>query len=133
MPRTDRRATAHEAAIIAALRAHGRFVSAQQLHLALHASGHAVGLATVYRRLHALESEGVLDAISVDGETMYKSCAAPRSRHHHHLVCERCGESHEIDPPPEAWIERAAASRGYTGVRHILEVFGVCRDCAGAD
>ncbi len=124
------RQTVQKAAIRRALDERDGFVSAQQLHTALEHGGDRVGLATVYRQLNALAGSGEADTITVDGELLYKACG--RGAHHHHLVCERCGRSDEIDPPSEEWIQRAAAARGYTVTRHVFEVFGLCPACATA-
>ncbi len=125
---TGVRRTAQKAAIRQALDAKDGFTSAQQLHADLEAGGDRVGLATVYRQLNALTEAGLVDTITVDGESLYKACG--ESAHHHHLVCENCGKSDEIDPPSEEWIQAAAAARGYTVTRHVFEVFGLCADCA---
>lgn len=127
---TAGRQTVQKAAIRRALDERDGFVSAQQLHTALERGGDRVGLATVYRQLNALAGSGEADTITVDGELLYKACGT--AAHHHHLVCERCGRSDEIDPPSEEWIQSAAAARGYTVTRHVFEVFGLCPECAAA-
>ncbi|GAA1695584.1 transcriptional repressor [Microbacterium sediminicola] len=103
------------------------FVSAGQLHDLLTGQGVSVGLATVYRQLNSLAESGQADTIPVAGGQLFRSCT-PGS-HHHHLICEGCGLAVEIDPPDEAWIERAAQRRGFTVTRHLFEVFGRCREC----
>lgn len=127
---TEGRRTVQKAVIRDALDRREGFVSAQQLHMTLDEGGDRVGLATVYRQLNALAAAGLADTITVEGEILYKACGD--QRHHHHLVCERCGKSDEIDPPSESWIQRAAAARGYTVTRHVFEVFGLCPECATA-
>ncbi|MEZ3160718.1 transcriptional repressor [Microbacterium sp. BWT-B31] len=127
---TEGRRTVQKTVIRQALDQREGFVSAQQLHSALEAAGDRVGIATVYRQLNALAAAGLADTITVDGEILYKACGD--RTHHHHLVCERCGRSDQIDPPSESWIQSAAAARGYTVTRHVFEVFGLCADCAAA-
>ncbi len=104
------------------------FISAQQLHQRLDAEGTPVGLATVYRQLNVLAESGQADTIPIAGGQLYRACAP--GAHHHHLVCENCGKAVEIDPPSEQWIRAAAQQNGYTITRHVLEVFGLCSDCA---
>ena len=74
------------------------FVSAQALHAAMKGTGSEVGLATVYRALADLATEGDADSLQSDGESLYRACT-PGS-HHHHLICRRCGTTVEIAADP---------------------------------
>lgn len=107
------------------------FVSAQQLYDELRAAGERVGLATVYRTLQAMTEAGELDAVRTDeGGTLFRMCGP---RHHHHLVCRSCGLTVELDGPTvEQWAAQAADEHGFADVKHVVELFGVCRDCATA-
>ncbi len=126
----ETRRTAQKAAVERVLTASPNFVSAQQVHQELHDEGTSVGLATVYRQLHALAASGRADTISSSSGQLFRSC--DQEHHHHHLVCEKCGRAVEIDPPSEAWIQATAAEHGYTVTRHVFEVFGLCKTCADA-
>jgi Fur family ferric uptake transcriptional regulator len=107
------------------------FRSAQQLHALLRGAGENVGLATVYRTLQAMAVDGDVDMLRTDeGEAVYRACS---TGHHHHLVCRGCGRTVEVEGPAvEAWAERVSADHGFTDVRHTLEIFGTCADCAQA-
>ncbi len=124
MTRGDRRT-----AIAQALESDGTFLSAQQLYAGLRSRGQRVGLATVYRHLQALTESGHVDALRTDdGETVYRRCAT--ERHHHHLVCRRCGRTVEVQGPTvERWAERIAAEHGFRDVEHTVEIFGTCASC----
>ncbi|MBG6181245.1 Fe2+ or Zn2+ uptake regulation protein [Arthrobacter sp. CAN_A1] len=62
------------------------FVSAQELHRRIKAEGGSVSLATTYRILQSLASDGLADVLrNAEGESVYRRCAA--GRHHHHLLC----------------------------------------------
>ena len=105
------------------------FVSAQSLHAALKGGGSTVGLATVYRALADLATEGEADSLQQDGESLYRACT-PNS-HHHHLICRSCGTTVEIAADEvEAWAQTVAAQHGFTQPRHIVDVFGYCPDCS---
>jgi Fur family ferric uptake transcriptional regulator len=107
------------------------FVSAQSLHASLKGGGSTVGLATVYRALADLATEGEADSLQQDGESLYRACT-PNS-HHHHLICRSCGTTVEIAADEvEAWAQNVAAQHGYTQPRHIVDVFGYCPDCGRA-
>jgi Fur family ferric uptake transcriptional regulator len=117
-------------AVRGALEATPGFVSAQDLHQQLSAAGTRIGLATVYRQLGALAANGEADTIPVASGLLYRACE-PGS-HHHHLICENCGKAVEIDLPSEEWIRAAASEHGYTITRHVMEIFGLCPDCASS-
>ena len=107
------------------------FVSAQSLHASLKGGGSTVGLATVYRALADLATEGEADSLQQDGESLYRACT-PNS-HHHHLICRSCGTTVEIAADEvEAWAQTVAAQHGYTQPRHVVDVFGYCPDCSRA-
>lgn len=104
-------------------------MTAQELHAALRSRGTRIGLTTVYRQLQRLAESGEVDVIRTDvGEAAYRRCRT--ERHHHHLVCDRCGRTIEIEGPTvERWAASVATSHGFTDVSHHVEVFGVCPNC----
>ncbi len=128
---TQPRATKQRQAVADLLSDRSGFRSAQQIHAELRERGERVGLATVYRNLGLLVQLGEVDTLQQeDGEALYRRCS---SRHHHHLVCRRCGRTVEVaGPAVEQWANRVAAEHGFTELSHTLELFGVCADCAPA-
>jgi Fur family ferric uptake transcriptional regulator len=106
------------------------FHSAQELHTRLVERGTRVGLSTVYRTLQAMAEAGDLDVLRQEnGEALYRRCSG---RHHHHLVCRRCGRTIEIEGTDvEVWAARMAAEHGFVDPTHEVEVYGTCPDCAG--
>jgi Fur family transcriptional regulator, ferric uptake regulator len=108
------------------------FVSAQSLHARLREENTGIGLATVYRALAGLASQGDADSLqSPEGENLYRACAT--TGHHHHLICRNCGLAVEIEASEvEQWAQRTAASHGFTEAEHIVDIFGLCGACAAA-
>lgn len=103
------------------------FVSAQALHQRLVEHGSGVGLATVYRTLNALVENGEADALTRDGETVYRACDPG---HHHHLVCRGCGLTVEIHADEvEVWAKKVAREHGFAKPQHVVDIFGLCPDC----
>ena len=125
------RSTRQRAAIKAALDAAEGFKSAQDIHADLRSTGGSVGLTTVYRALQSLADSGEIDALRKDdGETVYRQCSTPV--HHHHLVCQVCGRSVEVEGPEvEKWADEVARRHGFTAISHQVEVFGTCPLHAG--
>ena len=105
------------------------FQSAQQLHAKLLGVGETVALATVYRLLQSMVSEGEVDALrSPDSETKYRRCQ--RKEHHHHLICRQCGHTIEIaETTVQRWAEKTARQHGFRAVSHTLELVGICGTC----
>ena len=105
------------------------FVSAQSLHAAMKDSGSPVGLATVYRALTDLATEGAADSLQQEGEALYRACTT--GSHHHHLICRRCGSTVEIAADAvETWAREVAAQHGFTQPEHVVDVFGYCAECS---
>lgn len=126
------RATWQRAAVRELLAETDEFRSAQQLHELLRGRGSTIGLTTVYRALQHLADAGELDVITISGdEKLYRQCAD--TGHHHHLVCRVCGRTREVDvPAAEKAATQLATQYGYDQVRHTLEIFGRCPQCAAA-
>ena len=104
-----------------------RHLTAEDVYRLLDAAGVEIGLATVYRQLNGLAAKGRADTIRLNEQQMFRIC--DESGHHHHLVCEQCGRTVEIDPPDENWLRKVAQEHGYTVISHTVEVFGLCPDC----
>jgi Fur family ferric uptake transcriptional regulator len=117
--------------VVALLAESEEFLGAQGIHAALRGRGASVGLATVYRTLGMMAAQGEVDTlVRPDGETLYRRCS---DRHHHHLVCRRCGRTVEVaGPGVESWAQAVAEEHGFTDVSHTLELFGLCAQCRGA-
>ena len=128
MTDTARRPTRQRAAVEALLVDINDFISAQNLHARLRAEGQNVGLATVYRTLQAMATDGDVDMVrTADGEAVYRQCS---TGHHHHLVCRSCGRTVEVEGPAvESWADKIGAEKGFSDVQHTLEIVGTCADC----
>jgi len=124
-----KRNTWQREAVKEALDTSENFVSAQALHSTLRESGSPIGLATVYRALADLASDGDADSLQQEGESLYRACT-PNS-HHHHLICRNCGLTVEIEADAvEEWAQSVAAQHGFTRANHVVDVFGLCAACS---
>ena len=128
---TTKRNTWQREAVREALSTTEGFVSAQALHSGLRDGGSSIGLATVYRALNDLATEGEADTLQQEGESLFRACT-PGS-HHHHLICRNCGTTVEIEADAvEHWAQQVAAQHGFTAPQHIVDVFGLCPECSRA-
>ncbi|MFH0772800.1 MAG: Fur family transcriptional regulator [bacterium] len=83
--------------------------------------------ATVYRILTSLVRLEVVREIHLgDRETRYElaNCG-----HHHHLVCENCGDIEDIELCEDALLKEARKHSSFKIKRHSLEFFGTCKKC----
>jgi len=123
-----RRNTWQREAVREALSTSEGFVSAQALHSSLRESGSPIGLATVYRALADLATEGSADSLQQEGESLFRACTP--GTHHHHLICRNCGTTVEIEADAvETWAQQVASQHGFTQPHHIVDVFGFCPAC----
>lgn len=83
---------------------------------------------TIYRQLEKMEKEGLVRRVNIsDANATYEAVS---SAHHHHLVCERCGDVRDIVLKNEKALLKAIAAQGFTTNTHKFEIFGLCASCA---
>ena len=126
------RLTAHRAAVVCAIEAADRPLTADEV---VRESG--VPTSTVYRQLAELVDIGVVARVAGAGGSDRHELAEPYSQHHHHhLVCTECGIVTDFDPSRqlERLIDREVAAllehSGFEVSHHVFDVRGRCRDCA---
>lgn len=121
------RVTRQRLAVLENLAGRDELVTAQDLHHELRSKGTRLALATIYRTLGALAEAGEVDTFPVEGQQGFRRCGID---HHHHLVCEGCGNVQEIASEEfETWVTRVARRRGFTVKGHTADIFGLCRSC----
>ncbi|WP_116051237.1 Fur family transcriptional regulator [Amycolatopsis palatopharyngis] len=122
------RFTRQRAAVAHALEQFDDFRSAREIHDALLARGHNIGLTTVYRALQWLADTGIVDVLHVGtGELAYRRCS---SRRHHHLICRDCGRTIEVHSEDVLrWIDYVSTQHGFSDVGYTMEIFGRCPTC----
>lgn len=105
------------------------FISAQSLHQRITKAKTKIGLTSVYRALQKMVESGVVDTFrNPEGESEYRLCTPS---HHHHIVCTSCGFTVEIDGEEiESWATTAAKRNGFSSIKHIADIYGLCQRCA---
>lgn len=89
----------------------------------------ASDLVTVYRNLETFESLGVLQRVPLENGTQLFELTAP-DEHYHHLICRECHKAERLDICVSKELVGKARTQGYSQIAHVLEVYGLCKDCA---
>lgn len=84
-----------------------------------------IGIATVYRTLNSLVTDGLLELVDVPGETARYEAAG--KHHHHHFLCRKCSSMFEV----EGCLGnlKTLVPKGFKMEEHHLTLFGLCKDC----
>lgn len=128
---SGQRLTPHRRAVLAVLAASEHPLTAEEL-----VSRSQVPQSTAYRQLAELVDAGVVARVGgVDRVERHELSERFSQRHHHHLVCTRCGAVADFDASAalEALIDReleaVAGDRGFTATHHVFDVRGICANC----
>jgi Fur family transcriptional regulator, ferric uptake regulator len=120
------------AALIALLDAQSCALSAAEIEDQLRSGdGRPVARASIYRILEQLEALKLVTRVEV-GQGLARFEAARAEGHHHHMVCDACGQVIPFeDPDLERAIEQLAQRVAFTVAEHDVVLHGACADCAG--
>src|SRR5579871_5200419 len=124
----NRQATTQRRIILQALMDRRAYVTPRELHTLLHQQYPNIGQATVYRTLELLVEAGAATRfMQENNESKYIYCPP---RHHHHLVCTRCGLVEDIDgcviPALGAALEKKT---NFQINDHAVTFYGFCANC----
>jgi Fur family ferric uptake transcriptional regulator len=99
-------------------------------------AGRGLPQSSIYRNLSVLEQAGVVRRVITEEEFARFELAEEFTVHHHHLICSQCGKVEDIEIPRtlesdlDRTIDRVAKRTGFAEVRHRLDLFGTCGNCA---
>ncbi|HWH95018.1 MAG TPA: Fur family transcriptional regulator [Baekduia sp.] len=120
------------AALIALLDGQRCALSAAEIEDTLRAGdgGRPVARASIYRILEELEELKLITRVEV-GQGLARFEAARPEGHHHHMVCDACGQVIPFeDPDLERSIQKLARRVTFTVAEHDVVLHGACGDCA---
>jgi Fur family transcriptional regulator, ferric uptake regulator len=133
LERDGYRLSAPRSAVVQTLATLGCSVTAKEIADRLHERGEDVGVASIYRTLDLLDRLRLARRVdAAEGVARYEPID-PSGEHHHHLVCERCGEVVAFeDRDLERAIERLSHSVDYAIDAHDVTLRGKCPSCRAA-
>ncbi len=107
-----------------------RFLSPEELWLALKGRFKTIGLPTVYRNLEELANGGVISTVIHPNRQLYYYFCTAESGHHHHFICTSCRRVEDIPECTVAAMEGEIVTRtGGKITSHIVQFNGFCRHC----
>ncbi len=97
--------------------------------------GAAQSQSSLYRNLAVMERSGAVHRVVSGADVTRYELTEEHTEHHHHLVCNSCGNVEDLTLP--AGIERALArpadeangKRDFTVQDHRFELMGTCATC----
>ncbi len=105
-------------------------LSALDIEDALREHGRTVARASVYRILDELVGLGLVTRVDVGQATARYEPARPDGHHHHHLVCDACGDVFPFaDDELERSIDRVAGRVAFDVAEHEIVLHGSCAQC----
>ncbi|HET8980540.1 MAG TPA: Fur family transcriptional regulator [Solirubrobacteraceae bacterium] len=92
--------------------------------------GRPVARASVYRVLELLQDHDLINRLDLgDGVARYE-LVDPAGEHHHHMVCDSCGQLVPFhDPALERSISRLSDRLGFRTKDHEVTLHGHCPAC----
>ncbi len=107
-------------------------MSAQEIFIELRNLGTALGLATVYRSLESLQTQGHLQAINLGDHQSYYQVLPKSGHNQHHLICTHCRKVIPLPSCPVGDLEDKLSDTYHFAIDyHVLDFYGTCQTCRG--
>jgi Fur family transcriptional regulator, ferric uptake regulator len=131
LERDGYRLSAPRSAVVETLADLGCSVTAKEIAGRLRERGEDVGVASIYRTLELLDKLRLARRVDAgEGVARYEPID-PSGEHHHHLVCQRCGEVSAFeDSELERAIEKLSRRVDYSIDAHDVTLRGECPACS---
>ena len=117
-------------AVIELLGAEGGCLEADDVAARLRLQYKRAGTASVYRALALLSELGLLHKVALaDGPARFE-LVLPDGEHHHHIVCDGCGQTVAFsDPSLERAVHAISDQTSFLIEAHDITLHGICEDC----
>jgi Fur family ferric uptake transcriptional regulator len=130
LEREGYRLSGPRSAVVETLDDLGCSVTAKEIADRLHDQGQDIGVASIYRTLELLDKLRLTRRVdAAEGIARYEPLN-PSGQHHHHIVCDSCGQVTEFeDRELERAIDRLAGRVDYAIDGHDVTLRGECPAC----
>ena len=130
LEREGYRLSGPRSAVVETLADLGCSVTAKEIADSLHSRGQDIGVASIYRTLELLDNLRLTRRVdAAEGVARYEP-VEPNGEHHHHIVCDVCGQVSPFeDSGLERAIERLAGRVDYAIDTHDVTLRGECPTC----
>lgn len=85
-------------------------------------------LSTIYRTINIFDNVNLICKTIKDGSNLYK--IRTTKKHHHHLICKKCGKAVSFDFCPSDIFNRIAEKNGFVLAEDKIELYGYCNKCS---
>jgi Fur family ferric uptake transcriptional regulator len=114
--------------IVSILQGESQPLSLRELHERAVRELPSTAYSTVYRVVERLQRDGKVNR--VDWRERGSRFEWAERPHHHHIVCDDCGRSVDVDDRDLGFDERRILQRtGFQVRHHTIELEGTCGDC----
>ena len=87
-------------------------------------------LSSIFRALADLEKAEILEKFTLPGDRQTYYSLVSRHGHHHHIICQDCGQISHLDfCLPTKWMGKLESTSGFQITEHHLEFKGLCASC----
>lgn len=105
--------------------------TAEEVHARAARRDPTLNLTTVYRTLHWLEAQGLVEPRRFRGHGRHDHFDLAGAHGHHHFLCTQCQRVLEFDEPQVEAVARSYARRQAVKVHDAsLVLYGLCAECA---
>jgi Fur family transcriptional regulator, ferric uptake regulator len=87
-----------------------------------------IDLTSIYRTIDILKKLDLINVI-LFGEGKKRYELKNDHDHHHHLVCENCGDVTNIEMKETNLLKNVEEKSKFKIIKHNLEFFGLCKEC----
>ena len=115
-------------AMVGELEAPEGLLSANEIIVLLKKKGLTPHKTSVYRELDFLIEQGLVRKVCLgEKEDRFEPAVTP---HHHHAVCQKCGDIEHVDLEADIKkMERRLTRQQFKAENHLVEFFGLCKEC----
>ena len=103
-------------------------ISAEEIYRSISACSPQMNISTVYRTMELLKGLGLVTETDLGDGRMRYHCIG--KGHHHHLICEKCGKTVDIEESllNPLWDSIRERYGFMANMKHIA-FFGLCPEC----